>query len=50
MVFDGLRVLDLASFAAGPAAAMILADFGAGVIKIEPPGGEKEKQVVQTIL
>jgi crotonobetainyl-CoA:carnitine CoA-transferase CaiB-like acyl-CoA transferase len=37
-VFSGLRVLDAASFIAAPAAATILADFGADVIKIEPPG------------
>src|SRR4249920_1941068 len=37
-IFDGLRVLDCASWIAGPAAATILSDFGAEVIKIEPPG------------
>ena len=37
-IFSGLRVLDAASFIAAPAAATILADFGAEVIKIEPPG------------
>ena len=37
-LFSGLKVLDCASWIAGPAAAMILADFGADVIKIEPPG------------
>jgi len=37
-VFDGLKVLDAASFIAAPAAATIMADFGADVIKIEPPG------------
>jgi len=36
--FEGLKVLDAASFIAAPAAATILADFGADVIKIEPPG------------
>ncbi len=37
-LFSGLKVIDCASWIAGPAAAMILADFGADVIKIEPPG------------
>ncbi len=37
-VFDGLKVLDAASFIAAPAAATVMADFGADVIKIEPPG------------
>ena len=37
-LFAGLRVLDCASFIAGPAAATIMSDFGADVIKIEPPG------------
>ena len=37
-LFSGLKVLDCASWIAGPAATMILADFGADVIKIEPPG------------
>jgi crotonobetainyl-CoA:carnitine CoA-transferase CaiB-like acyl-CoA transferase len=37
-IFSGLKVLDAASFIAAPAAATIMADFGATVIKIEPPG------------
>ena len=37
-VFDGLKVIDCASFIAGPAAATVMSDFGAEVIKIEPPG------------
>src|SRR5271168_198202 len=39
-IFSGLKVVDLASFIAGPGAATILSDFGADVIKIEPPNGE----------
>jgi len=39
-VFEGVEVLDLASYIAGPGAATILADFGADVLKIEPPGGD----------
>src|ERR1700761_3740574 len=39
-IFTGLKVVDLASFIAGPSAAVILSDFGADVIKVEPPNGE----------
>ena len=37
-IFSGLKVVDLASFIAGPGAATILSDFGAEVVKVEPPG------------
>ena len=37
-IFDGLRVIDCSSFIAAPGAATVLSDFGADVIKIEPPG------------
>jgi len=39
-IFSELKVVDLASFIAGPSAAVILSDFGADVIKVEPPSGE----------
>ncbi len=39
-IFSGLKVVDFASFIAGPSAAVILSDFGADVIKVEPPSGE----------
>lgn len=42
-LFNGLRVIDCASFVAAPAAATIFADFGADVIKIEPLGGEAHR-------
>lgn len=37
-LFDGLKVIDAAGYIAAPGAATILSDFGADVIKIEPPG------------
>jgi crotonobetainyl-CoA:carnitine CoA-transferase CaiB-like acyl-CoA transferase len=39
-IFSGLKVVDVASFIAGPSAAVILSDFGADVIKVEPPSGD----------
>src|SRR5216684_3137910 len=44
-IFSGLKVVDMASFVAGPGAAVILSDFGAEVIKVEPPSGEIWRQV-----
>lgn len=42
-VLDGIRVLDLSRFIAGPLCAQILADFGAEVVKIERPRGEDSR-------
>src|SRR5215470_17742778 len=39
-IFSGLKVVDFSSYVAAPAAAVILSDFGADVIKVEPPNGD----------
>jgi crotonobetainyl-CoA:carnitine CoA-transferase CaiB-like acyl-CoA transferase len=39
-VLDDLKVLDLSWGIAGPMTTMLLADHGAAVTKIEPPGGD----------
>ena len=39
-VFDGLKVIEVSQGMAGPLAAMVLADNGAEVVKLEPPGGD----------
>jgi len=41
---DGIRVLELARFQAGPRGGMLLSDLGAEVIKIERLGGEETRQ------
>ena len=40
-VLKGLRVIDFGQYIAGPLAAMILGDYGADVIHIDPPGGPR---------
>jgi len=37
---SGIRVLEVANWLAAPAAGALLADLGADVIKVEPPGGD----------
>jgi crotonobetainyl-CoA:carnitine CoA-transferase CaiB-like acyl-CoA transferase len=38
-VLDGVRVIDFGQYIAGPLAGMLLADQGADVIRVDPPGG-----------
>ncbi|TAJ85829.1 MAG: CoA transferase [Reyranella sp.] len=42
----GLRVLDISSFIAAPAAAVVLGDWGADVIKIEGPDGDANRKIM----
>lgn len=39
----GVRVLEIGPFTAGPLAGRLLADLGADVVKVEPPGGEASR-------
>ena len=45
----GLKVIEICSTIAGPACTRLLADFGADVIKIEPPEGDPVRQMGQHI-
>src|SRR5690349_11674021 len=40
---DGLRVIDVTQVMAGPFCAMVLADLGADVIRVEPPAGDSTR-------
>jgi crotonobetainyl-CoA:carnitine CoA-transferase CaiB-like acyl-CoA transferase len=48
-VFTGLKVVELASFIAAPAAATVLSDFGADVIKVEAPGMGDPQRLLSSV-
>ena len=41
---EGVRVVEVAQYVAGPLAGSLLAELGADVIKVEPPGGDAYRQ------
>src|SRR5262249_56075132 len=45
MKLEGIKVVDLSWFLPGPYLTTALADHGATVIKIEPPGGDPGRQI-----
>lgn len=46
-LLEGLRVVEVATFVAGPAAGTLLADYGAEVIHVEPPSGDAYRKLYQ---
>ena len=46
---EGIRILDLARLGPGPHSSQILADFGADIIKLEPPSKGGKELIVPEI-
>ena len=44
-VLEGIRVIDISTFQAAPFCCQTLADFGAEVIRVEPPGGAIDREL-----
>ena len=49
-VLEGIRVLDFTKGMAGSVATMVLSDFGAEVVKVEPPGGDSFRAFPASVL
>ena len=43
---SGIRVVEFAQMVAAPSAALLLADYGADVIKVEPPEGDNARRLL----
>jgi len=50
MLLQDIRVLDIGSYVAGPAAATVMADFGADVIKVEPLDGDPYRTLLPPLV
>jgi crotonobetainyl-CoA:carnitine CoA-transferase CaiB-like acyl-CoA transferase len=50
MLLKGLKVIEYATYIAAPGAGGLMADWGADVIKIEPPGGDPIRRFFDTII
>lgn len=48
-VLDGVRVVELGVWVAAPAAGGIMSDWGADVIKVEPPTGDPQRQAFRAL-
>ena len=46
---DGYRVVELGNWVAGPGAGGVMADWGADVVKVEPPSGDPMRQLFKVI-
>ena len=47
---DSIRVIDFGQYLAGPLAALLLADQGAEVIRVDPPGGPRWRHPANAVL
>ena len=48
-VLNGLRVVEMSMWVAGPSAGGIMADWGADVVKVEPPVGDPQRNLFKAI-
>ena len=46
---EGVRVVELGVVVAGPAAGGLLSDWGAEVIKVEPPAGDPQRKILSLV-
>ena len=49
MILEGVRVVELTAWVAGPAAAGVLADWGADVVKVEPASGDPQRSIFAAV-